>query len=182
MEVSPPPLPYTFCCVNNHKEDFFMKALIKTSAILGMCLFMGRAFATDAAATVTDSTMKSPQATDTTRTPQPNIPSAESTDTTYKDTYKGTAMERDTAQHQAIDNLTASKTQVRSIQSALSTRGYDLAVDGMMGPNTQSALKRFQRDQGLNETGRIDSQTLNALDLNGSTDFERVPSSMDDNN
>lgn len=71
-----------------------------------------------------------------------------------------------------------SATNVQDVQSALSSRGYDLQVDGIMGPNTKSALTRFQRDQGIPETGRMDTETMRALNLEQGT--ERVPASVSD--
>ena len=59
---------------------------------------------------------------------------------------------------------TASDETVRNTQSALNARGYDAgAVDGLWGPNTQSALRRFQTDRGLAPTGMIDDETRTAL-------------------
>jgi Putative peptidoglycan binding domain len=50
------------------------------------------------------------------------------------------------------------------VQSALARRGYyEGQVDGVIGPGTRSAIREFQRDNGLQVTGRIDSQTVQAL-------------------
>jgi hypothetical protein len=49
-------------------------------------------------------------------------------------------------------------------QRALATQGFALTADGVMGPNTQSALRQFQARNGLSPTGVIDDQTLRALD------------------
>ena len=50
------------------------------------------------------------------------------------------------------------------VQSALARRGYyEGQVDGVIGPGTRSAIREFQRDNGLPVTGRIDSQTVQAL-------------------
>jgi peptidoglycan hydrolase-like protein with peptidoglycan-binding domain len=37
------------------------------------------------------------------------------------------------------------------------------AVDGRWGPNTQSALRRFQADRGLAPTGLLDDETRTSL-------------------
>jgi peptidoglycan hydrolase-like protein with peptidoglycan-binding domain len=53
---------------------------------------------------------------------------------------------------------------VRDVQQALKQKGFDVgAVDGRMGPETQSALREFQRSQGLPQSGNLDQQTLSAL-------------------
>ena len=36
-------------------------------------------------------------------------------------------------------------------------------ADGMMGMKTQNAIKKFQRDRGLPETGALDDSTLNTI-------------------
>jgi peptidoglycan hydrolase-like protein with peptidoglycan-binding domain len=55
-------------------------------------------------------------------------------------------------------------TLVRQAQQALKQRGFDAgAVDGQMGPSTESALKNFQQAQGLPQSGNLDDQTLAAL-------------------
>lgn len=56
---------------------------------------------------------------------------------------------------------------VRSAQTALNTKGYDVGrVDGQWGPSTQSAVRRFQAENGLTQSGRLDSATLTALGIN----------------
>ena len=51
-----------------------------------------------------------------------------------------------------------------AVQSQLARRGYYKgAMDGKFGPETKSALQRFQRKQGIKETGLIDEPTLAAL-------------------
>ncbi len=50
------------------------------------------------------------------------------------------------------------------VQQQLAKRGfYKGAIDGKFGPATKSALSRFQHQNGLQETGRIDEPTLMAL-------------------
>lgn len=52
---------------------------------------------------------------------------------------------------------------VRNAQAALNTKGYDIRIDGQWGPNTQNAVRRFQSENGLAQSGRLDSATLTAL-------------------
>jgi hypothetical protein len=50
------------------------------------------------------------------------------------------------------------------VQEALARRGYyEGQVDGVVGPGTRSAIREFQRDNGLPVTGRIDPQLVQAL-------------------
>lgn len=56
---------------------------------------------------------------------------------------------------------------VRSAQAALNDQGYNVgAVDGQWGPNTQSAVRRFQAERGLTQSGTLDGATLSALGVN----------------
>lgn len=60
---------------------------------------------------------------------------------------------------------------VKSVQSALVGQGLDVAggVDGIFGPGTESALKSFQQQQGLNASGVVDDATALALGLTSSS-------------
>lgn len=61
----------------------------------------------------------------------------------------------------------ASDSTVRSAQAALNDKGYNVgSVDGQWGPNTQSAVRQFQADKGLTQSGTLDSSTLAALGVN----------------
>lgn len=60
-------------------------------------------------------------------------------------------------------------TVVREAQQALQARGFPVgAVDGQMSPNTQEALRDFQRRNGLSATGELNQETLAALNINTS--------------
>jgi hypothetical protein len=55
---------------------------------------------------------------------------------------------------------------VSEVQSALARAGYYRgAIDGSFGPATRNALTRYQRDQGLAVTGRIDQPVIETLGL-----------------
>jgi len=63
----------------------------------------------------------------------------------------------------------ASPTDIRQAQQQLKSEGlYRGRVDGVMGPEMQSALGQFQRQQGLPETSQLDQQTLGRLNGGGS--------------
>jgi peptidoglycan hydrolase-like protein with peptidoglycan-binding domain len=54
--------------------------------------------------------------------------------------------------------------EVREAQNKLHTLGlYDGGADGLWGPETQAAVERFQRNQNLPVTTRLDGPTLSAL-------------------
>ena len=53
---------------------------------------------------------------------------------------------------------------VRQIQTALKQNGdYRGRVDGVWGPMTQNGVSQFQQKNGMQATGSLDEQTLQAL-------------------
>lgn len=53
---------------------------------------------------------------------------------------------------------------IKQVQQALSSQGYDAGpADGKIGSKTKSALKKFQKSQGMQASGKLDQQTLAAL-------------------
>ena len=65
--------------------------------------------------------------------------------------------------HGKVSTANSDRT-VRSAQVALNTQGYDVGrVDGQWGPSTQSAVRRFQSERGLSQSGTLDNSTLSAL-------------------
>jgi len=63
----------------------------------------------------------------------------------------------------------ASQSQIQQAQQQLKSEGlYRGTIDGVMGPETQTALTKFQREQGLPQSAQLDQQTLGRL-TGGST-------------
>ncbi len=70
------------------------------------------------------------------------------------------------SQQNEAASMSLSKDIVERIQKALNDRGYQAGpVDGVWGKTTQSALRRFQQDQDLDATGKVDAQSLAALEI-----------------
>lgn len=66
----------------------------------------------------------------------------------------------------AISQYGSSGAEVKAIQQALKDRGlYSSEVTGYYGEKTQSAVKRFQKQQGISQTGVAGPQTLKALGI-----------------
>jgi peptidoglycan hydrolase-like protein with peptidoglycan-binding domain len=64
-------------------------------------------------------------------------------------------------------NATRKDDSVEKAQQALKGKGYYTGeVDGVMGPATQSALKRFQEKEGLAPTGQLSDETKKKLGMN----------------
>ncbi len=59
---------------------------------------------------------------------------------------------------------------IRSAQTVLRDRGfYTGPINGVMTPATRNALRQFQRDRNLPETGDLDSRTAQALGIASDT-------------
>ena len=55
---------------------------------------------------------------------------------------------------------------VRHAQERLAELGYPAGkADGVMGTQTHTAIRNFQRDKNLNATGELDDETRSALDV-----------------
>jgi peptidoglycan hydrolase-like protein with peptidoglycan-binding domain len=66
--------------------------------------------------------------------------------------------------------------RIREIQSALKQRGaYDAEPTGKWDDSTVEAMKKYQENQGLNPTGKIDALTLNKLGLGSGTAGKGAP-------
>jgi peptidoglycan hydrolase-like protein with peptidoglycan-binding domain len=58
--------------------------------------------------------------------------------------------------------------EVKAAQQALKDKGLDPGtVDGRMGPKTQAALREFQKAQGMEATGQLDTKTIQTLGMDG---------------
>ncbi|MBV8536832.1 MAG: peptidoglycan-binding protein [Alphaproteobacteria bacterium] len=55
--------------------------------------------------------------------------------------------------------------KVKQIQSALDQKGQHVNVGGHWGKQTASALRKFQKQNGLKATGNADQQTMQKLGL-----------------
>jgi peptidoglycan hydrolase-like protein with peptidoglycan-binding domain len=77
-----------------------------------------------------------------------------------------------------------STSEVQQAQQQLKSQGlYNGSIDGVVGPETQTALSQFQRQQGLTVTAQLDQQTMDRLMSGGSTtrpntDAARAPAPM----
>jgi peptidoglycan hydrolase-like protein with peptidoglycan-binding domain len=68
----------------------------------------------------------------------------------------------------ATSSTETSSTNTQTSHAALNDQGYNVGtVDGRWGPNSQSAVRRFQAKIGLAESGTLDSSTLSALGVKG---------------
>jgi Putative peptidoglycan binding domain len=63
---------------------------------------------------------------------------------------------------------TGGQQDVRQVQEALKDKGHDPGpIDGVMGSQTKQALRDFQKANGLKQTGTLDTQTKEKLNIEG---------------
>jgi len=75
---------------------------------------------------------------------------------------------------------TVSQQDVRQAQQALKEQGQDPGpIDGIMGPLTRRALREFQEKQGLEQTGTLDAETRQRLNIDGSSSGSPGSASME---
>ena len=104
---------------------------------------------------------------------QPKSDSGTSAAPSTSDTMKSGAADTDKADKSGAMKAGkaargGNRDQVRAAQQALKDKGHDPgSVDGVMGPKTQAALKDFQKSQGIQDTGRLDAETMSKLGVEG---------------
>src|SRR5687768_17489447 len=60
---------------------------------------------------------------------------------------------------------------IENVQKTLKEKGHDPGtIDGVMGPQTTAALRAYQKEQGLEVTGRLDTTTRAKLGVAKSDD------------
>jgi peptidoglycan hydrolase-like protein with peptidoglycan-binding domain len=60
-------------------------------------------------------------------------------------------------------DMTLSSGQIMSIQRRLNAAGYNVSVDGQLGPQTSAAIRQYQRANNLAVTGNANAATLRAM-------------------
>jgi len=65
---------------------------------------------------------------------------------------------------------TGGQQDIRQAQEALKNQGHDPGpIDGVMGPQTRQALRAFQSSNGLKQTGMLDADTKQKLNIEDSS-------------
>ncbi|MCD8095623.1 MAG: spore cortex-lytic enzyme [Ruminococcus sp.] len=80
---------------------------------------------------------------------------------------------------ETVSSLGSSGAEVEAIQEKLKERGlYNGEITGYYGEQTQEAVKKFQKQQGISQTGTAGSQTLSALGISIGTIPEATESNV----
>ncbi len=87
------------------------------------------------------------------------------------DTMKSDGMKSDMSKGRGTRGARGGdREQVRAVQQALKDKGHDPGnVDGVMGPKTRSALRDFQKKEGIKDTGQLDQDTMSKLGVETKT-------------
>ncbi len=76
------------------------------------------------------------------------------------------ATPEDEVSHPDLDPMWKLEINIRELQQALAKAGYDPGpIDGRMGKKTRAALIRFQKDNKLEPSGKLDESTMIALEI-----------------
>lgn len=112
-----------------------------------------------------------PSASPSTSKPESTKSDTMKSDTMKSDTMKSDTMKSDkTAKGRGMKMSGGNREQVKAAQQALKDKGHDPgAVDGVMGPKTKSALRDFQKKEGIQTTGRLDQDTMSKLGVEAKT-------------
>jgi peptidoglycan hydrolase-like protein with peptidoglycan-binding domain len=75
--------------------------------------------------------------------------------------------------------IKVTRSTIKDAQRKLNQAGYNSGpVDGIIGPKTRAALRKFQADQKLAENGHLDEQTMAALKVGGTNELASSPNDL----
>lgn len=107
---------------------------------------------------------------------------AQNTSTTDNSTPAGTEVvghHQDTNVQPTTKRVKVDAKTVKAAQAELQSRGYNPGPqDGVEGPQTRAALEKFQSDQGIRQTGRLDTETMSKLNVGGTNVVSSAPSDL----
>ena len=110
------------------------------------------------------------------KTPPKSTATSKQTTTRKKSGSKKTASKKTTGNWRTSQR-TPSPDRYKEIQQALASKGYmpQGSPSGVWDASSVQALKKFQQDQSLEPSGKIDSLSLIALGLGPKRDTQPVP-------
>ena len=101
---------------------------------------------------------------------EPDMESVEAAKALMQRVMDGEILDQDTDAPNLIEGEGAidfgTKEMIMKVQTALNDAGYDCGIpDGVMGPQTQKAIKEYQEANGLSVNGAISMQMAKLLGL-----------------
>jgi len=76
-------------------------------------------------------------------------------------------------------NIQVTPQVIRAAQQKLNDAGYHAgSADGRIGPKTRSAIRKYQKDQSMTVTGKLDESTLSHLNVGGNQTMAAAPSDL----
>jgi len=84
--------------------------------------------------------------------------------------------DRNAQDHWALSSgqVADAKQALKDVQQELNDRGFDAGrADGLWGPQTANAVERFQHDNEIQASGKLDDATIEKLGLNFATNTNR---------
>jgi hypothetical protein len=105
---------------------------------------------------------------------------AKYTASSVKSSASTAASKRPVNRYQRSSQQQPTTDRYKEIQHALADKGYFAgSPDGVWGPDSVDALKRFQRDQNLTDDGKLGSLSLIALGLGPRREASAAPPAAD---
>ncbi len=87
--------------------------------------------------------------------------------------------DRDTIVQPKKNTVKVNSDTIRAAQKELANRGYNAGpADGVDGPQTKAAVTKFQADEKLAQTGRLDADTLSHLNVGGVQTVKAAPADL----
>ena len=72
-----------------------------------------------------------------------------------------------------------SENDIMAAQKKLNDKGYDAGTpDGKLGPRSRAAVRKYQQDNNLTVTGKLDESTLTHLNVAGGKTMANAPSDI----
>jgi peptidoglycan hydrolase-like protein with peptidoglycan-binding domain len=83
--------------------------------------------------------------------------------------HKTDAMDKakqETNKERSVSKEMPNQDRISQVQKALKDKGYKVSeMNGKLSTETKAALKKFQKDNGLEATGRLNQETIVAMGL-----------------
>jgi len=131
--------------------------------------------------TTNDQSTQSDQSTSTKSTSKTAKSKSQTTDNTADKDNQSTTKAKKTKKGTTDKKSSMSHEKVRQTQVALKNQGFDPGpVDGVMGPMTMAAIRNYQMQNGLQETGMLNPETENALMASAGTNRQGGQSGFGD--